>query len=193
MAQFVLASGSPIRLQLLKQINFEPDVISPADIDETPKKKENPVDYVKRMAETKAEAVNEKYFGNVILAADTIMNYQSRIIQKPKDNGEIAELLKFYSSKNIKVITSVYMITADAKRAKKTVETTIKFKNMNQWDIDEYIQGGYGLGKAGGVAIESLLEAFTIRIVGSYSNILGLPLYNVRNMLISAGIKPISK
>ncbi len=191
-AKFVLGSSSPSRLQLLKQINFQPDIVFPADIDETPLKKEKPIDYVKRMAETKAETVNQKYFGNVILSADTIVNYQSRIIQKPKNNEEIAELLNFYSSKNIKLITAIYMITADAKRAKKTVETTIKFKHLSKFDIDEYINGGYGLNKAGGIMIESIMDAFVIRIIGSYSNIMGLPLYETRNMLISAGIKPIN-
>lgn len=189
MVQLVLGSGSQSRLQLLKQINVKPDIIAPADIDETPQKKETPLNYVKRMAESKAESLHAKYFGNVILSADTIMNYQSRIIQKPRNNEEVRELLEFYSSKNIKVITSVYMITSDNKRAKKTVETTMKFKHLNQLDIDEYVAGEYGLGKAGGVVIESMMDAFIIRIIGSYSNIIGLPLYETRNMLISAGIK----
>lgn len=193
MVQFVLGSGSPSRLQLLKQINFQPDIICPADIDETPLKKEKPIDYVKRMAETKAEVVNQKHFGSVILSADTIVNYQSRIIQKPRSNEEIEELLKFYSSKNIKLITAIYMITSDGKRAKKTVETTLKFKHLNQLDIDEYIKGGYGLNKAGGIMVESMMDSFIIRIIGSYSNVMGLPLYETRNMLISAGIKSINK
>ena len=190
MAKFVLGSGSPSRLQLLKQINVKPDIIAPAHINETPKKKENPLDYVKRMAESKAEALHAKYFGDVILSADTIMNYQSRIIQKPLNSEEVRELLEFYSSKNIKVITSIYMITSDNKRARKTVETTMKFKHLSKLDIDEYVAGEYGLGKAGGVAIETMMDAFIIRIIGSYSNIIGLPLYETRNMLISAGIKP---
>ena len=190
MVNFVLGSSSKIRLKLLEQINVKPDIIAPADIDETPNKKENPLDYVKRMAESKARCLHTKYFGDVILSADTIMNYQSRIIQKPKDNKEVEKLLEFYSGKNIKVITSVYMITSDNKTAQKTVETTLKFKHLSRLDIGEYVARGYGLGKAGGVAIESMMESFVIRIIGSYSNIMGLPLYETRNMLISAGIKP---
>ena len=190
MVNFVLGSSSKIRLKLLEQINVKPDIIAPADIDETPNKKENPLDYVKRMAESKARCLHTKYFGDVILSADTIMNYQSRIIQKPKDNEEVEKLLEFYSGKNIKVITSVYMITSDNKTAQKTVETTLKFKHLSRLDIGEYVARGYGLGKAGGVAIESMMESFVIRIIGSYSNIMGLPLYETRNMLISAGIKP---
>ena len=190
MVQFVLGSGSKSRLELLKQINFQPDVIFPADIDETPNKKEKPLDYVKRMAETKAETINQKYFGSVILCADTIVSYQSRIIQKPKDKEELINFLNFYSSKNIKLITAIYMITADGKRAKKTVETTLKFKHLSKSDIDEYIKDNNALWSAGGIIIEGLMESFIIRIIGSYSNIRGLPLYETRNMLISAGVKP---
>ena len=189
MVKFVLGSGSKIRLQLLKQIHYEPDIICPADIDETPRKKEKPLEYVKRMAETKAETINQKYYGNVILCADTIVNYQTRIIQKPKNNEEIRELLKFYSNKNIKLITAIYMITNDNKRIKKTSITTLKFKNMSKLDIDEYIKSNNGIGNSGGIAIESMLDSFIIKIIGSYSNIMGLPLYETRNMLISAGVK----
>lgn len=190
MVRFVLGSGSPTRLKLLRQINFVPNVISPADIDETPFKKEKPLDYVKRMAETKAETLHEKFFGDVLLSADTIITYLSKIVQKPCDDDKIRKLLKAYSSRNIKVVTAVYMITADNKRVKKTVETNLKFKNLNPLDIEEYISGGYGKCKAGGVAIESMMDSFVIKIVGSYSNIMGLPLYETRNMLISAGVKP---
>ena len=189
MSKFVLASGSKIRLKLLEKINFKPDIICPADIDETPFKKEKPIDYVKRMAETKAEFVNQKYFGNVILSADTIVNYQARIIQKAKTDDEIRELLKFYSNKNIKLITSIYMINSNNIRTKKTVETTIKFKNISKRDIDEYVLTKQGIGNSGGVSIEGFMDSFAIKIIGNYSNILGLPLYQVRNMLISAGVK----
>ena len=189
MSKFILGSGSPIRLELLKKINFYPDIVEPSNIDETPLKKEKPIDYVKRIAKSKAYALHGKYFGEVILCADTIASTESRIIQKPKDDEEIKKFLKHYSNRNVKTITSVFMITADNKEVQKIVETKIKFKTLNQRDIDEYVNGGYGRGKAGGLAIESLADSFIIKIVGSYSNILGLPLYETRNMLISAGVK----
>lgn len=190
MPKFILGSASEARLDLLKQINFCPDIIEAANIDETPLKKEKPIDYVKRMAESKVSVLQSKYLGNVILCADTIVNNESRIIQKPKNNEEIKELLKYYSSKNIKLITSICMSTSDYKIVKKTTLTTLKFKNLSNSDINEYIDGGYGIGKAGGIAIETMMDSFVIRIVGSYSNIKGLPLYETKNMLISAGIKP---
>ncbi len=189
MAKFILGSSSKVRLDLLKQINFVPDIIYAPNIDEKPIKKEKPLDYVKRIAEEKADSLHQKFYGDVILSADTIVSTQIKIIQKPKDNDEIKKLLKYYSSKNIKLITSICIITSDHKKIKKTITTKIKFKNLNQQDIEEYINGDYGSGKAGGIAIESLMESFIIKMVGSYSNIMGLPLYETRNALISAGIK----
>lgn len=190
MVKFVLGSGSKSRLSLIRQINFEPDIIDPANIDETPLKKEKPLDYIKRIALTKAETLHEKYYGDVILCADTIVNYQSKIIQKCHTDEEIRDMLKNYSGRNIKVITAVYMITRDNKRAIKVIESNLKFKHLSKTDIDEYVEGGYGRGTAGGIVIESMMDSFVRKIVGSYSNIMGLPLYETRNMLISAGIKP---
>ena len=191
MPKFVLASSSPFRLNLLRKINFVPDIVEGANIDETPYKKEKPLDYVKRMAETKAETLNQKYFGNIILAADTIVNYQTRIIQKPKDKDELISMIKSYSNRSIKLITSVYLIKEDNKRSRKTVITSVKFKPLNQRDIDDYmnIKDIDLMINCGGIAFETLMESFVVRIIGYYSNILGLPLYTVRNMLISAGVK----
>ena len=189
MPKFVLGSSSKTRLNLLKQINFYPDIIEGADIDEKPFKREKPIDYVKRMAETKAKTLYNKYFGNVILCADTIISNEAKIIQKPKDNEELKEMLRYYSSRNIKVITSICLITSDHKFVKKTVSTSLKFKHLNEFDIKEYVKSSHGLGKAGGIAIETMMDAFVIKIVGSYSNIQGLPLYETRNLLISAGIE----
>lgn len=189
MPKFVLGSSSKTRLNLLKQINFYPDIIEGADINEKPFKREKPIDYVKRMADTKAKTLYSKYFGNVILCADTIISNEAKIIQKPKDNEELKEMLRYYSSRNIKVITSICLITSDHKFVKKTVSTSLKFKHLNEFDIKEYIKSGYGLGKAGGIAIETMMDAFVIKIVGSYSNIQGLPLYETRNLLISAGVE----
>lgn len=189
MSKFILGSGSPIRLELLKKINFYPDIVEPSNIDETPLKKEKPIDYVKRIAKSKAYALHGKYFGEVILCADTIISIESRIIQKPKNDEEIRMFLQYYSNRNVKAITSVFMITSDNKEVQRTVETKMKFKTLNQRDIEEYIKGGYGMGKSGGLAIGTLAGSFIKKIVGSYFNVLGLPLYETRNMLISAGVK----
>ena len=190
MVKFILGSGSKSRLMLLKQAGFEPDIIAPADIDETPHKREKPVDYVKRIAETKALTLQQKYFGNVILCADTIMSFQSRIIQKCNTDDEVRRSLEECSGRTTRAITSVCMINADNKIARKTLETSIKFKHFNPIDIDDYVASREGIGCAGGIRIEGLMESFIIKIIGNYSSVQGLPLYHIRNMLISAGIKP---
>ena len=189
--KFILGSSSKIRLSLLKQIGFIPDIIAKPEIDEKPLKKEKPLDYVKRISQTKAETLNQKYYGNNILSADTIVNYQARIIQKPKDENELINLLKSYSNRSVKLITSIYFIKYDNKRVKKTVITSLKFKTLCLKDIDDYIEyakiNNYNLlNNSGGIAIETILESFLIKIIGSYSNIQGLPLYETRNILISA-------
>lgn len=190
MVKLILGSGSKSRLALLRQAGFEPDLIVPADIDETPHRREKPLDYVKRIAETKALTLHEKFFGDVILCADTIMNYQSKIIQKCYTDEEVRKSLEDCSGRTTKAITSVCMINADNKMCKRTVETSIKFKNFNPLDIDEYVNSKEGVGCAGGIKVEGLMESFILKIIGNYSSIQGLPLYHVRNMLISAGLKP---
>ncbi len=189
MTRFILGSSSPSRLLLLRQTKFEPDVIAPADIDETPLKKEKPIDYVKRVSELKVRALHEKYFGDVILTADTIIATKSLIMRKAHTDNDVEEFLHHISGRNIRVITSVCVINADNKMAKKTIITSLKYKHLNEIDIKEYIKSGEGLNKAGGVCIEGMMESFVIKIIGSYSNIMGLPLYETRNMLVSAGIK----
>jgi len=186
--KFILGSSSKARLELLKKINFNPDLIVSPNIDESPIKKEKPLDYVRRMAMVKCETLHKNYFGNNILSADTIVTYQRKIIQKANTIEEVEKLLKSYSNKSIKVVTSVYLITSNNNRVTKTVETSIKFKSLNKIDIDEYIQTGIGIGKAGGIAIESIMDSFIKKIIGSYSNIIGLPLYETRNILISSGV-----
>ena len=188
MIKFILGSSSKARLELLKKINFNPDLIVSPNIDESPIKKEKPLDYVRRMAMVKCETLHKNYFGNNILSADTIVTYQRKIIQKANTIEEVEKLLKSYSNKSIKVVTSVYLITSNNNRVTKTVETSIKFKSLNKIDIDEYIQTGIGIGKAGGIAIESIMDSFIKKIIGSYSNIIGLPLYETRNILISSGV-----
>jgi len=170
-------------------MKFEPDIISPADIDETPFKKEKPLDYVKRISELKARKIHEKYFGDVILTADTIISTRSLIMRKAHNNEDVEKNLNLLSGRNVKVITSVCVINTNNKLSQKTIITNIKYKHFNNIDIEEYIKSGEGLNKAGGVCIEGLMESFVIKIIGNYSNIMGLPLYETRNMLISAGIK----
>lgn len=188
MTKFILGSGSPERLQLLKDSGFIPDEIVPADIDETPRKKEKPEKYVVRIARDKAEFLHEKYFGEVILAGDTILASKSQIMQKCRTEDEIRKNLIFFSGRSVRALTSVCVINSEHKVAQRMVETSIKMKHMSNIDVEDYIKSGCWIGRAGGLG-GGMLDSFIIRIVGSYSNVRGLPMYETSNMLISAGVK----
>lgn len=189
-ADFILASGSKVRLKLLKQIGIAPKNICPADIDETPLKKEKPEDYVQRMAKNKAEKIAEQYKNENILSADSIVVVRNKIIQKPKDKEDIIDFLNMYSGKNIKCYTAVYLIRKDNIISKKLILTKIKFKHLNKRDIDDVLsrEENISYSSAGGLMLEGFTECLVKSIHGSYSNILGLPLYDIRNMFISANI-----
>ncbi|MBO4956558.1 MAG: septum formation protein Maf [Rickettsiales bacterium] len=190
MLDFILASGSQVRLKLLRQIGVEPKAIKPADIDETPLKKEKPIDYVQRMAKMKAEAIAGDNQNENVLSADSIVVVRNRIIQKPKDKKEIELFLNMYSGKNVKCYSAVYFIKKNGSVSKKLVLTKIKFKHLTSKDINDVLSDEKNLAysSAGGLLLEGFTECLIKSINGSYSNILGLPLYDVRNMLISAGV-----
>lgn len=190
MLDFILASGSKSRLKLLRQIGAEPKSIKPADIDETPLKKEKPILYVQRMAKLKAETIAINNPNENILSGDSIVVVNNKIIQKPKNKQDIELFLKMYSGKNIKCYSAVYLIKKNSSISKKLVLTKIKFKHLSQKDINDILNNEENLtySSAGGLVLEGLTEALIKSINGSYSNILGLPLYDVRNMFVSAGI-----
>ncbi|MDR0423147.1 MAG: Maf family nucleotide pyrophosphatase [Rickettsiales bacterium] len=188
MRRFVLGSGSKSRLKLIEQSGFVPDLIEAPDVDETPLKKEKVLDYVKRVSKAKCEFLSKRYSDDVVLTADTVMSHRGQIVRKIYTGDDIKDFLESCSGRSVKAITSLCVYDAE-KISQKTIETSLKYKHLNKSEIDEYVKSGIGIGKAGGVAIESFMECFVIRIIGSYSNILGLPLYDVNNMLVSAGIK----
>ncbi|MBR2141291.1 MAG: septum formation protein Maf [Rickettsiales bacterium] len=191
MTDIILASGSKNRLELLNKIGVFPKLVQPADIDETPLKKEKPEDYVQRVAREKVEFVAKYHKNENILSADSIVSVNNRIIQKPKDVEDVKSFLKLYSGKNIKLYTAVYLIKKDGSISKKLVLTKAKFKHLNQRDLEDVLKeknNAINYSCAGGLSVEGYIECFIKRIDGSYSNIIGLPLYDVRNMLISAGI-----
>lgn len=186
---FVLASASPRRLQLLAQSGYQPDVISPADIDETPKKGEMPIAYVKRMAREKAEEVSKNHSNNVVLAADTVVACGRRILPKAEDEKTARECLRILSGKRHRVYTAV-CIAARGTMKQTLVMTQVKFNRLPKHAIERYIASGEWQGKAGGYAIQGLAETFIPRINGSYSNVVGLPIAETSTMLASVGIKP---
>ena len=185
---FILASQSPQRKALLKQIGFEPAKIEPADIDETPKKNEKPSQYVKRMAKEKAIAVAGKHAGEVVLASDTVIVTGTKIIQKAHSDDEQREVMKLLSGKAHRVLTGVCVINRQGKVALRLNVNKIKMKHLSKQEIDEYVASHEWQGCAG-YKIEGMMGGFVEKLVGSYSGVVGLPLYEARSLLIGAGVK----
>lgn len=185
---FILASASPRRLQLLQQIGLDPDEVLPANIDETPHKKELPLDYVKRMAREKVALVASKKPDAVVLAADTVVVAGRRILPKAENEVEARDCLNFLSGRRHRVMTAVCVMHS-GKSQLKVEETRVAFARLSQQDIDAYIASGQWQGKAGGYAIQGLAEQFIPWINGSFSNVVGLPLHRTRSMLAAAGMK----
>jgi septum formation protein len=184
---FILASSSPRRLALLKDIGIRPDKIIAADIDETPKPKELPRPYAKRLALQKlhvAAAQEEKGF---ILAADTVVACGRRILPKAESEADVRECLKLLSGRRHHVYTAVAIRAANDKIIERIADSVVTFGQMSEKEISAYAKSGEGIGKAGGYAIQGFAAAYVRFISGSYSNIVGLPLFDVAQMLRGCG------
>lgn len=175
MNSLILASASPRRLQLLQSIGITPAKIIPPDIDETPRKGELTLDYAKRLAREKADAVQ----GDFVLAADTVVACGRRILPKGETVAMARECLKLLTGRRHKVITGV-CVRKDGKSKVIAVTTLVQFGPI---DIDAYIATGEWEGKAGAYAIQGAAAAFTKMIRGSYTNVVGLPIYEVSKLL----------
>jgi nucleoside triphosphate pyrophosphatase len=191
--KFVLASGSPRRLQLLAQIGVEPDRLLPVAVDETPKKKELPRNLAKRLAREKAEAAiaamrrDEELNAALILTADTVVGLGRRCLPKAEMIDEAASCLRLLSGRTHRVYTSLCMVTAKRQIRQRLVETRVRFKRLSHEDIDSYLASGEWRGKAGGYAIQGLAGAFVVKLNGSYTNVVGLPLYEAMGLLVGEG------
>ena len=191
--KLVLASGSPRRLTLLAQAGIEPDGLRPASIDETPSKGEMPRSLVSRLARAKAESArdqiaNDKDIADAhVLAADTIVAVGRRILVKPRFLEEAQAALQLLSGRNHRVVTGLCMITPDDRVRLKIVDTRVRFKRLSKEEMDAYIASREWRGKAGGYAIQGLAGCFVQKLVGSYTNVVGLPLTEVVGMLTAEG------
>lgn len=185
---FVLASGSPQRKLLLEQIDMVPSLIEAADIDETPKKDEKASAYVKRMAREKALSVARKHPGKIVLACDTIIVAGTQIIKKAHSDEEQTKVMKLISGKAHKVLSAVCVVDSKGKTRIRLSSTKILMKRMSDKEIDDYVNSKEWVGAAG-YKIEGRLAAFVRKIIGSYSGVVGLPLFETRNLLVGAGIK----
>lgn len=191
-SKLILASASPRRRDLLAQIGITPFAIIPADIDETPCRGELPAVYGARVARSKAQAVAVSHTAanHYILAADTVVAVGRRILPKA-DTPESAEAcLSLLSGRRHKVITSMALIDPKGRLREKRTVSIVAFRNLNPHDIQLYLRSGDWKGKAGGYAIQGLAAMFIRFISGSYSNVVGLPLFEVSGWLNTAGIIP---
>ena len=190
--QLVLASASPRRLDLLAQIGIEPDIVSAADLDETPKKGELPVNYVRRLAVAKAEAVAATHDG-AILAGDTVVACGRQILPKAETVDTALSCLQILSGRQHRVYGGISLITADRRLFVRVVRSQVKFRRLTGIDIDDALAAGDWQGKAGGYAIQGFAARYIRYISGSYSNVVGLSLFDVTALLNAAGYLPASQ
>jgi septum formation protein len=191
--KFVLASGSPRRLSLLNQAGIKPDALRPADVDETPKRGEIPRAYANRLARSKAEValnnvmLDDELRGAYILAADTVVAVGRRILPKAELLDEAQQCLRLLSGRNHRVYTSICLVTPKESFRQRLVETRVRFKRLSSEDIESYLASGEWRGKAGGYAAQGIAGTFIVKLAGSYSNVVGLPLYETMALLGGEG------
>lgn len=179
---FILASGSPQRHRLLVSAGFEPDEILSADIDETPQQNELPARYVRRIATEKAVAVSRQRAGHCVLAADTVIAVGKRIIRKAQNEDQARANLRLLSGRRHRVITGFCVVAPDGHRIAKVVQTAVILKRLDKVDADAIIASGEWQGVAG-YRIEGVLSACVTKIIGSHPNIVGLPIFEVAQVL----------
>lgn len=189
MPQLILASSSPRRKDLLCQVGLAPDKIISADIDEAPLKKELPRDYVLRLAKEKALKIYSSNNNNFVVAADTAVSCGRTILPKAELDVDVQKCLEILSGKSHTVITAICAINPEGRESTRVVSTRVVFKRLLLTEIDMYVKSGEGLGKAGGYAIQGIAGCFVKTINGSYSSIVGLPLYEAVNILTGLGYK----
>lgn len=186
--ELVLASSSPRRVELLALAGFTPDLIDPADIDETPLKDETPRRLGQRLAVTKAQVVAGRHPEAVVLAADTVVAVGRRFLEKAADEAEATRFLKLLSGRNHRVFTGVAVVR-DGRVTHRVNETRVTFKVLSEAEIGSYVAGGDWRGKAGAYGIQGAASAFVRQIVGSHHGVMGLPLYETVNLLAGAGLR----
>lgn len=186
-APLILASASPRRRDLLAQIGIVPDEIVAADIDESARAGELPRDHAMRLAVEKARAVALQRPAAFVLAADTVVGCGRRILPKAEDESVARDCLALMSGRAHRVYTGVVLAGPAEEHRARVAETRVKVKHLDRHEIDAYIASGEWRGKAGGYAIQGLFAAHVVSIIGSYSNVVGLPLYETAALLNGAG------
>ena len=186
-APLVLASASPRRRDLLAQIGAEPDRIAPADIDETERPGETPRALALRLAHDKLAAA--RHDGAYVLASDTVVGVGRRILPKAETREEAENCLRLLSGRNHRVFTGLALRAPDGREVSRVVETRIAFKRLSEDEIVAYLDSGEWRGKAGGYGVQGLAGAYVVKMTGSYTGVVGLPVYETRQLLVGLGYK----
>lgn len=195
--KLVLASGSPRRVELLAQAGIEADRLLPANVDETPLRSEHPRSLARRLAKAKADRAfsllkqeNALVKGDTfVLAADTVVSVGRSIMPKAELLDEASQSLRMLSGRAHKVHTGLCLITPKGKSRVGVVETKVRFKRITRDEMDAYLASGEWRGKAGGYAIQGLAGTLVVKLVGSYTNVVGLPLHETVKLLTDEGFK----
>ena len=185
--RLVLASASPRRIDLLAQIALSPDAVDPAGIDETPLALELPARHALRLAEAKARAVATRHAGAFVLGADTVVACGRRILPKAVDRETAQRCLELLSGRRHRVHGGIALALPDGRVVSRRVETAVIFKRLAAAEIEDYLASGEWHGKAGGYAIQGLAARYIRGLVGSYSNVVGLPLFETVGLLAGHG------
>ena len=193
--RLILASGSPRRLDLLAQAGITPDKLLPMDLDETPRRAEHPRSLARRLANEKAEAafetakIDPHWVGSYILAADTVVAVGRRILGKPEYLEEASSSLHLLSGRSHWVYTGLCLITPQGVSRLRVVETKVRFKRLTGDEMKFYLASGEWRGKAGGYGIQGFAGTFVQRVSGSYSAVVGLPLFETVQLLTGEGFR----
>lgn len=188
MPKLILASASPRRQQLLARIGITADAIIPADIDESALKGELPRVYARRMAAEKAAVIAAQHPDSAVLSGDTVVAAGRRILPKAESEADARMCLDLISGRRHLVLSAVTLMLPGGRALHRLSESVVSFKRLHADEVEAYVAGGEWQGKAGGYAIQGSAEALIRSISGSYSGIMGLPLYETRSMLLSAGL-----
>lgn len=188
--ELILASASPRRLELLAQIGVVPDAVMAADVDETPPKDEAPRRLVLRLAGLKAAAIAQARPDAFVLGADTIVAVGNRILGKPTDAADAERMLRLMSGRAHRVLTGVTLIAPGGRTASRLSETRIKFRRLSDTDVRRHLDAGEWKDAAGAYKIQGQAAADIAHLSGSHSSVVGLPLYETRNLLDGLGWRP---
>ena len=185
--ELVLASASQRRADLLGQIGVVPDRIVPANIDESPITGELPRQLVSRLSASKAILVSKKFPRSIILAADTVVACGRRVLSKPENLDQARSFLNLLSGRRHRVISGLAIISHNGNLYKRLVETHVNFKRLTSTELNQYLESGEWEDKAGAYAIQGIAAEFIKSINGSYSNVVGLPLFETAQLLKGLG------